>query len=393
MDNIPQANLLFFQNSILPDAGGVPRVTDIISRELTGRGYSCYYIFYEKDNPDYSVDSKLKVSLQQPYRAFEDQILQFVTVNNINIFICQNAYAGYFIRVYGKIRSLYPALRFFCFLHASPDYWQQTSRQAINFTGTKFLMEKGKKWLKQIIYPFYNPYVRQTAALYKLCDKFVLLSDSFKPAFTRLYITNRLNNKLVTIPNPLTFDHQEVAILQKKKVVLMVSRLAEVQKKISSAIRIWQQVQQQGDNGWQLVIVGSGPDEGFYRELARRESIGNIVFAGQHTDVLPFYRDAAIFMMTSVWEGMPMSLLEAQQNGVVPIAFDNFSALYDVVKDGESGYVIRNNDPDDFSKKLLGLMADDELREHMALQAIAGSERYRPGVVADEWEQLFKHYY
>lgn len=232
MTNHTKGNILFFQNSILPADGGVPRVTDIITKALGRRGYKSSFIFYDKDNNDYEAGIKLKVTIQKPYHEFEQEILDFIAKGNFNFFICQNAYAGAFIRIYKKIRSLYPAIPFYCFLHASPDYWQLSYRTKIT-TPYKFYSSTLKSVLKRIIYPFYNPYIRETSALYAICDKFVLLSDSFKEAFTALYVKDKGKSKLVTIPNPLTFETSLAPgeLQQKDKVVLMVSRLTEGQKK------------------------------------------------------------------------------------------------------------------------------------------------------------------
>ncbi|MEO6316829.1 MAG: glycosyltransferase [Chitinophagaceae bacterium] len=390
MTNPKKGNILFFQNSILPADGGVPRVTDIISKELGSRGYTSSFVFYDKDNSAYPANSKLQVTLQQPYHELEEQVLAFVAKGNFSFFICQNAYAGVFRKLYKKLRLLYPAVPFYCFLHASPDYWQLTYRARVA-PGYKFFSSSIKRILKKIIYPFYNPYIRETSALYAICDKFVLLSDSFKPSFSRLYGTDKLNSKLVAIPNPLTFEPGVLTDRpqQKDKIVLMVSRLSEGQKRISAALKIWQQLQTPQFSDWQLSIVGSGPDETFYKDFTIQQGIKNVVFQGQHGNVLPFYKQAAVFIMTSVWEGLPMSLLEAQQNGVVPVAFDNFSALYDVVTDGENGFIIRDNNSSQFVHKLGMLMQDEELRKRMAAKAIETSQRYKVKKIADEWEKLF----
>ena len=94
-------------------------------------------------------------------------------------------------------------------------------------------------------------------------------------------------------------------------------------------------------------------------------------------------------MMTSIWEGFPLSLLEALQNGVVPVVFDNFSAIHDMISNEENGYIIANNDVERFVEKLSLLMHDKKNRQSMALNAVTLSKRYHVSVVADRWEALF----
>lgn len=44
--------------------------------------------------------------------------------------------------------------------------------------------------------------------------------------------------------------------------------------------------------------------------------------------------------MTSIYEGFPMTLLECQSFGVVPLLYNSFSAAVDIIDDGINGYLI-----------------------------------------------------
>ena len=384
-------NILFFQNSILPANGGVPRVSDIISAELTKRGYNCYFVFYDKDNALYADEYKLKVDLKGNYQIFESSIMQFVQKNEIDVVLCQNTYFMPFINVFRQIRKLSPSRQFFCFLHASPDYWQFSFREKNHFLSHRFFINAAKKVAKRVAFTFHNPYIKTTSALYELCDKFILLSDSFKESFFKIYHVEQADNKLLSIPNPLTFSESLLPgeINTKQKTVLIVSRLDESQKKISIALKIWKLLPKATRDTWKLMIVGTGPDELSYKNYAKEHNLHNVHFAGQQSNVIDYYRQSSIFMMTSIWEGLPMSLLEAQQNGVVPIAFDNFSSIYDVVLDGENGYVIKQNNITEFRDKLHELMENENLRYKMALKSIENSKGYQVSNIVDQWERLW----
>jgi glycosyltransferase involved in cell wall biosynthesis len=388
-----QTNILFFQRSCSPADGGVPRVTDIISKELTSRGYRCFFVYDSNENPLYADESKLKISLNDSYAVQEELTLDFIIQNQINVFVCQNTYLPNYIKLFQKIRKLYPAHPFYTFLHASPDYWQSSFRTPNRKPSVKSLKEVAKTFLKKIIYPFYNPYISSTSALYQLSDKFVLLSDSFIDSFREIYAVIEKDHKLTSIPNPLTFAKSisQAQLLSKEKIVLIVSRLEEDQKKISIALDIWKRISQQYDHGWKLLIVGSGPDENQYKKNVSDSKLTNVTFLGHQDDVRTYYERASIFLMTSIWEGLPMSLLEAQQNGVVPVVFDNFSAIYDVVTNAKNGFIIQQNDADAFRISLVNLMQDDSLRYKMALNSVQNSNRYHVVNIVNEWEeQLLK---
>jgi glycosyltransferase involved in cell wall biosynthesis len=391
MSNFENKNILFFQDSILPAAGGVCRVSDIVSKELAGRGYLSHFVYYEVDNEDYSDQIKLRVDLKQSYKQFEDSILNFIKINKINIFIIQYAKSKYFIKIYNRIRVLYPDFPIICFLHASPDYWQGYRLKGDSLED-KLMKNILKKFIKKIIYPFHNYHVSSILSLYEVCNKFVLLSESFKETFIRLYNINPIDNKLVILPNPLTFKNAITpkGLIEKEKIILIVSRFDEQQKRISIALKIWQIISQNNPDEWKLIIVGDGPYGSYYKNYVNNNKIKNVIFTGQKKNVIEYYLKASIFIMTSAWEGLPMSLLEAKQNGVVPIAFDNFSSIYEIISNNETGYIIENNDINLFAEKVAYLMMNDEARQHMALKSIETTERFQLVNIVDEWEELIK---
>lgn len=97
-------------------------------------------------------------------------------------------------------------------------------------------------------------------------------------------------------------------------------------------------------------------------------------------------------MMTSRSEGFPLTLNEAMQYGVVPLAFDSFESIRDIINDGENGYIIPEMDMVAYSDKLLGLMTDDHLRHDMAMNALDSCKRYLPERIGDMWWKLLNSF-
>lgn len=62
----------------------------------------------------------------------------------------------------------------------------------------------------------------------------------------------------------------------------------------------------------------------------------NVLFEGRQNP-LSYYRRAAVFLMTSLFEGFGVTLTEAQQMGVVPMAMDSFEAVHDIINHRVSG--------------------------------------------------------
>lgn len=81
--------------------------------------------------------------------------------------------------------------------------------------------------------------------------------------------------------------------------------------------------------------MGDGDDKDLYLELSRRLGLKNISFEGRRNP-LDYYRKSAVFLMTSLFEGFGVTLTEAQQMGVVPMAMDSFDAVHDIIVHGKA---------------------------------------------------------
>ena len=69
--------------------------------------------------------------------------------------------------------------------------------------------------------------------------------------------------------------------------------------------------------------------------------------------------------MTSSFEGFGLVLTEALQNGIIPIAFDSYNAVRDIIDDGLTGMLIKPFSIESYAKHLSILMSDTSLRDTM----------------------------
>lgn len=108
-------------------------------------------------------------------------------------------------------------------------------------------------------------------------------------------------------------------------------------------------------------------------------------------DPLQEYREAKIFLLTSAFEGFPMVLLEAMQNGVVPVVFNSFAAAHDLIDaDAQTGVLVDAFDMDQFAEKLSALMRDAERLERMSEAVKVKVEQFSSEHIAEEWQQLLQ---
>jgi glycosyltransferase involved in cell wall biosynthesis len=223
----------------------------------------------------------------------------------------------------------------------------------------------------------------------------VLLSEAFINEYFN-YAELNDKSKFVVIPNALSYDDFLLLnkLYEKKKQVLVVSRLEEAQKRISLVIKAWDTIMRNEENErmrneWSLKIVGTGDSEKDYKRLAQELNIHNIEFCGRQQPKT-YYEDSSIFLMTSSYEGWGLTLTEAQQFGCVPIAFDSYSSIHDIITDGKNGLLIKDNDLNLFVRKMKKLMTSESLRIKMAQNAIRSSEQFALHKIINLWENLLK---
>lgn len=251
------------------------------------------------------------------------------------------------------------------------------------------------RWLKDIIlYPllrrnYYRLMHDSYKTAYQTSDIVVLLTTKFIDKF-RAFGQFEDKAKFRIIPNGLSLSSiaKETDIFKKKKIVLIVSRLDEHFKRISLALNIWREAKKDArSDGWHLNIVGHGADEGFYKNLVRKKNIPDVHFLGRQAPE-PYYKEAAIFLMTSRSESWGLTLTEAQQTGVVPIAFDSYDSLSEIITHEQDGLIIPEGNTNQYVSDLLALMANEERRHEFARNGLVSCRKFEPSSIAEQWWQL-----
>jgi glycosyltransferase involved in cell wall biosynthesis len=127
--------------------------------------------------------------------------------------------------------------------------------------------------------------------------------------------------------------------------------------------------------GLRLLIVGEGPDRAAIEQMVRRYELGEVVtMAGQRTDMPAVYAGIDIFVLPSLNEGLPMTLLEAMAAGK-PIVATRVGAIATVITDQLTGLLIAPADEAALVHALSRLLADSELRLRLGQNARAHVEQ------------------
>lgn len=355
-------------------ANGVVRVASVIAAALRARGISVdFYPPPRSDNP-------LKKSGESEHSHF----CRFLREREIDVAVWQM----------GSCRVPFSLKNMPCPLiavwHNAPDYRMETYLERLTEKYRirsaflrRFLRTGFAKFLIRKSYEFY----RNCAFFYacRCCTKFVLLSEKFFPAFPPV---RKYPEKVCAIPNPATYLPQyDFDFSEKKRELLFVGRLELGQKRVDLLLKIWAKLEARFPE-WCLRIIGDGPDATATKNLSKELGLRRVYFEG-FCDPRPFYRSASIFCMTSAFEGWGMVLVEAAAFGCVPVAFDSYASVSDIISSGEDGILVPAFDCEKYAEELARLMFDSVLREKFARAARARVSEFSPAKIAEQWEKLF----
>lgn len=375
---------------ICPNAldGGIERVINVLVDFFIRMGHCCF-ILYETGS--LSEDSIFQQGIQCKFSSNNASLLQqYINDNHIDV-IWNHEFSSDLVCLLFRVKGRAKLITVYHFSPESEFISIDRDLCLISFTV--------KNVVKKVLSPIYKKYIynkikKNHARIYNDSDKLVLLSESYFLSYRRIFnIKKEEGEKLKAINNPLSFSRTLCSneIRKKKKIVLIVARLDERQKRLSLALDIWSAVEKDCSlKDWKLVIVGHGDDEQRVRRKVQLLKLQNVCFEGKQNPER-YYEEASIFMMTSILEGWPMTLMEALQKGVVSIAFNTFTALPDIIADNETGMIVTEQYVDDYICKLIFLMKQKDLREQMAVNALLSSARYTVEEIGNQWLQLFGH--
>ena len=381
-------NIVFaYPTGLNPQKGGVERITDIIAKILLKRGYTIFYLNWkrEQDNYEYPVPV-----IDLPSSNLEDPnnlevYNRFLKENRIDVIINQHGlYEGTYFLSQVKVQNV----KIISVLHSDPfGYYNHLFADLMTLRDSS-IKEKVKRVarfffffkLKKIIHrSLVNHYTFIQEHPRYVC----LLSESYKERLEEY--CDLPDNYFISIPNPNTYENIEI-IPRKEPILLFVGRLDNRSKKLFTLIDIWYRLCKLYPQ-WKLIIVGDGPDKDVL--INKAKDISNIEFKG-YQDPREYYEKASIFCMTSIFEGFPMCLTEAMQFGCVPIAFDSFSAVYDIIKPGETGELVKSFDKKEYVGKLIHLIDDETYRKKLSKNAFQYVKRYDIANILPKWIELIE---
>ena len=370
-----------------PVYGGGETITVTLSNEFVKRGHNVLiaYTYYNTIDPmPYFLADKIKSKKLYTIEGYKkndiDQLRKYIIDNDIDIMINQwgNTTLCDLARKGTKCK-LITCWHLSVLLPLGDEMnWKRRLTQPI--LGKKFFE---RRW--------HNNQMANHLNNYRRSDKYVFLAKSFMDEYQTISGIEDKANKFYAINNPLTYhyEYDMENFERKKKEVLYVGRISEYPKRVSYVLKIWKIIESNCEfSDWNLKIVGDGPDMKASKELASDLGLRRVTFEG-FKDPKPYYLDASIFFMTSASEGFGMTLVEAQQYGVVPVVMDTYSSLHEIIESGKNGIIIPDNDLEGYATAVEKLMLEPVYRKQLAGNGLRTCKKFTVNHIADEWENLF----
>lgn len=212
-------------------------------------------------------------------------------------------------------------------------------------------------------------------------DRFVVLTKEDQQQWLSL------NPHTICIPNILPFETKQKAALTSKSAIA-VGRL-DAQKGFDKLICIWKKINELHPD-WHLNIYGNGKDKQKLLQMINDLSLNNSITIYNPTNqIIDCYLTASIFIMTSRYEGLPMTLLEAISIGLPPICYSFQCGPKDVITNGENGYIVDENDEKTMVLRIRNMIENENLRKIIGNKAKLSSSRFSEEIIMNKWISLF----
>ena len=141
-----------------------------------------------------------------------------------------------------------------------------------------------------------------------------------------------------------------------------------------------------------LLIAGAGEEEAdLLADADRRGLTGKVHFLGSRADVPRLLRACDAFVLSSAWEGMPNTVMEAMASGV-PVVSTDAGGVRELLREGVCGYIVPIRNPEALAERMIHTMTLD--KEERFRMGAAGRERiahhFENERVVDRWEMMLR---
>jgi len=232
--------------------------------------------------------------------------------------------------------------------------------------------------------------------LYPRADALVAVSEGVAADLSRAL--NLPRQKITTIYNPVVepslsvrkdepVDHPWFAHDRPFPVVLGCGRLTK-QKGFIYLIQAMARLQDKVPV--RLVILGKGEQEAALKQLARDLDIQDkVAFIGFQSNPYKFIARADVFVLSSLWEGLPTVLIEAMACGTPVVSTDCPFGPSEIITHEINGLLVPPADAEALAAAILRVLEDKELAQRLIRNGRVRAQDFRVEKIMEQYEELF----
>lgn len=198
----------------------------------------------------------------------------------------------------------------------------------------------------------------------------------------------RVSNTIV-IPNGVALPGPESGAVNEPRdpTILAIGRLA-AQKGFDLLIDAFSRVAANWPH-WRLRILGEGPERSALEAAITARQLGErIELVGWVDDPHAELSRASVFVLSSRYEGFPVSLLEAMASGVPVVSFDCQSGPAEIIRDGVDGLLVPTGDIEALTAAIEVLLGDPTLRAELGHRAREVNQRFSLQSCFARWDAV-----
>lgn len=235
---------------------------------------------------------------------------------------------------------------------------------------------------------------------FRFIDHYTCVSEKVRDSLCRL--TGRSKDEFVIIPNSVNTDlffpdpverarqRQLLNMDSFSFVAGMVARFSPQKGHhyLMEAVRVLKHHHQHV----KILLVGVGELEVEIRQLVEEYELTEyVVFYGQSVEVDKVLQAMDCFVLTSLWEGMPLALLEAMASGL-PVIGTEVAGTKEVIQHEINGILIPSRDPQAIADALMRLKDDPDFRKRLIQSAVTFvNEKYSVSANMKSYIRLYEH--
>lgn len=211
----------------------------------------------------------------------------------------------------------------------------------------------------------------------------------FQTEEAKNFFSQKIQMRSTIIFNPVADEFYKTEYKNEKKYIVSAGRLIK-SKNFEMLISAFAAIAGQYPKE-KLIIYGEGDNRSRLERLIAKSGLSDrIRLSGRTDDMAQKLQDAKIFVLPSLYEGMPNVLMEAMALGIPSIATDcPCGGPKLLLGNGNAGILVQNGNEQQMADAISALIEDQELRQRYSEKAVQRAKDFKCNKICEEWLELF----